>query len=246
MTLIDTFKGIYLKEVDSTNNYIISKKLVGGFVVAETQSSGRGRGEKTWLSNEINNLYFSALVKLDESAKLSLLSLLCGKALLKTCKTFFPNYNLSLKWPNDIYLENNKVAGILLEMQSNSNETLLVIGIGVNFYFSSIPKEIPNLGMLMNSPPNPIFKEEFVKKMIQELNLVLFNLYNEESLNEDLNYINKYSYLKNKKIQFDVHGNILVGDFLGYDEYGFLILSSNSQIYLLQDTTPNFRVLKNE
>lgn len=243
MTLIDSSRGIYLKEVDSTNNYILTHKLLGSFVVAEIQTAGRGRASKTWISNESNNLYFSALVGLKNTPQIPLFSLLCGKAVLKTCKKFFPSLTLSLKWPNDIYLEDKKVAGILLEMQSNLEEVLLVIGIGVNFYFSSIPENIPNLGMLMNSPPPKELKTEFIKTMIFELNQVLLNLYDKESLEEDWDFIYQHSYLRNKKIQFDVHETILIGEFLGYNEYGFLMLSANQQVYVLSDTTPNFGVL---
>lgn len=244
LILIDPAKGIFLKEIDSTNRYVLENGVKGSFVVSETQTAGKGRGAKNWFSNEPNNLYFSALVQLDNSVSLPLLSLLCGKSVHKTCKEFFPSAKLSIKWPNDIYQEDKKVSGILLELQTYREAVLVVIGIGVNFYFSSIPKDIPNVGMLMQAPPTKELKERFIKKLIFELNLVLFNSYNQESIQQDLKYIYENSYLKNKKIQFNYDGKVLVGEFLGYSESGFLLLSSNNSIYTLQDTTLNFGVME--
>lgn len=242
LTLIDYSKGVFLKEVNSTNLFILSHGVGGSFVVSETQTSGRGRKSRTWFSSEPNNLYFSALVKLDNYLPVQALSILCAKAVHKTCKEFFSNLNLTIKWPNDIYLEDKKISGILLETQTQKDSILLVIGIGVNFYFSQIP-EIPNIGMLMNSPPSKELKDSFLKKMISEINQVLLDLYSPSEINKDIEYAYEYSYFRNKKIQFDFHEKILIGNFLGYDENGFLLVGVDNQTYILQDTTQNFGVI---
>ncbi|MCX7999837.1 MAG: biotin--[acetyl-CoA-carboxylase] ligase [Leptospiraceae bacterium] len=244
--MIDPSKGIFLKEVDSTNNFILSHGVNGSFVVSEIQTSGRGRNSRTWLSSEPNNLYFSALVQLDSFINLPLLSLLCGKAIHKTCKDFFPKSNLTIKWPNDIYSEDKKISGVLLETRTQKESISLIIGIGVNFYFSNLPENIPNIGMLMNEPPSVEFKKEFVKKLIFELNQILISSYHSDLVKQDLSYVYEHSYLKNKKIQFDIQENIFIGDFLGYDENGFLLVRVQDQIYKLQDTTKNFGVIKND
>lgn len=239
-------KGIFLKEVDSTNNFISCHGVNGSFVVSEIQTSGRGRNSRTWLSSEPTNLYFSALVQLDSFISLPLLSLLCGKAVHKTCKNFFPNSNLTIKWPNDIYLGDKKISGILLETKTQKESISLIIGIGVNFYFSNLPENIPNIGMLMNEPPQMELKLEFVKKLIHELNQILINSYHPELKKQDLNYVHENSYLRNRKIQFDSNETILIGDFLGYDEDGFLLIGLQNRVYKLQDTTKNFGVIKSD
>ena len=95
---------------------------VGTVVMAETQTAGRGRYGRVWQSPK-GNLYasfvFQALPELDKY-----LSFLTGLALAES----LPEFNVRLKWPNDVLLDGKKVAGILLEKY----EEKIIVGIGVN------------------------------------------------------------------------------------------------------------------
>lgn len=106
----------------TSTNLVARDYPVGTIIVAETQTAGRGRYGRVWQSPK-GNLYasfvFKADVRLDQY-----LSFLTGLALAES----LPEFNVRLKWPNDVLLDGKKVAGILLETCQDK----IIVGIGVN------------------------------------------------------------------------------------------------------------------
>ncbi|MGH1441598.1 MAG: bifunctional biotin--[acetyl-CoA-carboxylase] ligase/biotin operon repressor BirA [Cellvibrionaceae bacterium] len=124
--------------VDSSNNYALKKSpsiQEGKAYVCftEFQSHGRGRRGRQWVSPLGCNLYSSFLWQFDEGATvLEGLSLAIGVAVVKAIEHLGVQ-GLSLKWPNDILLNGEKLGGILLEMSGDpSGVCQVVIGIGIN------------------------------------------------------------------------------------------------------------------
>ena len=112
----------HFNQVISTNE--IAKSLPeNSVVVAKYQTGGYGRYGRTWVS-PMGNLYLSAVIK-EYSDKTPLISFVAGVAVREALEEF----NVVLKWPNDILLNGGKVAGILLE---KTDHQTLVIGIGIN------------------------------------------------------------------------------------------------------------------
>lgn len=128
-----------LKTVDSTNDY--AKKLAlcgepnGSLVLAEEQTSGRGRNGKSFYSPEKTGLYMSVLLRPDRND--SGVHLLTLAAAVAVCETIEKLYALRprIKWVNDIYLNGKKICGILseagIDLESGGIE-YVVIGIGIN------------------------------------------------------------------------------------------------------------------
>lgn len=126
------------EQIDSTNAECLrqaqqhpKRPLV---ITAEFQTAGRGRRGRQWVSPVIGqNVFFSLLLELQESPQvLSGLSLVVGLAVLETLKGQGVQ-GLGLKWPNDIYANKRKIAGVLLELTGNPVDVChLVIGIGIN------------------------------------------------------------------------------------------------------------------
>lgn len=102
-------------------------------VLAESQSAGRGRRGRQWVSPYGENLYFSQVIRIDSAAmQLQALSLVVGLAVLRTLVAFGAA-NVALKWPNDLLVGGRKVAGILLELSGDPADVChVVMGIGVN------------------------------------------------------------------------------------------------------------------
>lgn len=103
-------------------------------VMAEWQTAGRGRRGRQWVSPVIaQNLLFSLGLRLQADTRcLTGLSLVVGLAVLATLR-YFGLAQAGLKWPNDVYVNNRKIAGILLELTGNPTDIChLVIGIGIN------------------------------------------------------------------------------------------------------------------
>jgi BirA family transcriptional regulator, biotin operon repressor / biotin---[acetyl-CoA-carboxylase] ligase len=100
----------------------------GHWLRAERQSSGRGRMGRAWES-PMGNLYASTLVRLRAGDPApATLALVAAVALADVVRAYAPHAALAIKWPNDILIENAKLAGILLERAGDA----VIIGVGVN------------------------------------------------------------------------------------------------------------------
>ena len=140
LKLPPAFELVALETVDSTNDY--AKNLAqngardGTIVWAKQQTDGRGRRGRKWVSI-LGNLYFSLVSRpgcdLKEASNLSFLTALAiCDAIEIIGGPFAPR--VQCKWPNDVLVDGKKVAGILLECHSDSQNRAdwLVIGVGVN------------------------------------------------------------------------------------------------------------------
>ena len=124
------------KEIDSTNTEAkrcISENLKHDLlIVSSTQTAGRGRGSRNWFSPE-GGLYFSLVVRPRLGPHFaSLASLLSGCAVAKGLLSFGIDY-VKLKWPNDVLVREDKIAGILNELISiDPVDTWMILGVGIN------------------------------------------------------------------------------------------------------------------
>jgi BirA family biotin operon repressor/biotin-[acetyl-CoA-carboxylase] ligase len=131
---------IYLKKVDSTNNFasnlIINKEesqksLNGTVVLAETQEKGKGRLERVWISPE-GGLWFTIILKTTlEEKNLPEVTLITAYSIASVLDTEYKIKTI-IKWPNDIYYEKLKLGGILTEVEKIDSDIYLIIGIGIN------------------------------------------------------------------------------------------------------------------
>ncbi len=137
-----------LDSIDSTNNYLING--IDGYycnnnyipvVAAEFQTNGRGRQGHTWHTGLGDSLTFSLRWYFEKNASaLSGLSLVIGIAIVRVLK-YFSISDVNLKWPNDIYYNSQKLAGVLIETRRETLTSIFaVIGIGINFNLSEIVK----------------------------------------------------------------------------------------------------------
>lgn len=122
--------------LDSTNQWLLDKIpniRNGQTCIAEYQLAGRGRRGRSWISPFASHLYFSYYWRFDSGIeKLSGLSLLVGIATVNALEAIGIQ-GVSLKWPNDLYCQGKKLAGILIELNAQANEAChAVIGIGIN------------------------------------------------------------------------------------------------------------------
>ncbi len=129
---------LYLDEVDSTNSFLMNRdnkiNKHGTVVLAEKQSEGKGRLDRTWYSNEAENLTFSMLFLKKNILSLNpnILNLASSLVIANTIESLY-FVKTNVKWPNDVLVEGKKISGILLEA-SYAGETMnrLVAGIGLN------------------------------------------------------------------------------------------------------------------
>ena len=145
-------------EIDSTNTYlknIASQNAPHASVaIAESQTNGRGRLGRSFYSPNKTGVYLSLLYKTSEQiTKPALFTAASAVAVSRAVKKLC-NIDLQIKWVNDLYLAEQKVCGILCEGVPLECEGLktIIIGIGVNIFTTSFPKEIENkAGSLFNN-----------------------------------------------------------------------------------------------
>lgn len=134
--------------IDSTNQYLmqrISELNSGDVCIAEYQSAGRGRRGRQWISPFGRNLYLSMYWKLAQGPAATVgLSLAVGVILAEVLKNFGAD-NVKVKWPNDLYLDDKKLAGILVELTGKTGDVAhIVTGIGINIAMSKSQEESIN------------------------------------------------------------------------------------------------------
>ena len=125
-----------LAECASTSTLLLERAEqgapAGSVIVTDRQTAGRGSRGRSWLASPESSLAFSVLWRFDGGLeRLSGLSLAVGVAVvhaLEACGA----HGITLKWPNDILLNDAKLGGILVELQGEPENALAVIGIGLN------------------------------------------------------------------------------------------------------------------
>lgn len=124
-------------EIDSTNRYLMDHAARGGerpwLCFAESQSAGRGRRGRQWASPFAANLYFSLLWRFELGADvLAGLSLAAGAAIAEALHRMGIE-GIGLKWPNDLFHQNRKLGGLLIEVSGEASGPWdAVIGVGIN------------------------------------------------------------------------------------------------------------------
>lgn len=122
--------------IDSTNQYLLERmhSLPSGSVcLAEYQQAGRGRRGRHWFSPFGANLYMSMYWRLEQGPAAAMgLSLVIGIIMAETLRSLGAQ-DVRVKWPNDIYLHDRKLAGILVELTGKTGDAAqIVIGAGIN------------------------------------------------------------------------------------------------------------------
>ena len=121
--------------------------LHGIAILALQQTEGQGQYGRSWYAQPGNHLAMSIILQPEKMLpdELSMLSLKISLAVVRMLNAVTPDIQPLIKWPNDIYLANNKLAGILIENAITSTRVHhSIIGIGININESHFPKELPN------------------------------------------------------------------------------------------------------
>ena len=165
-------KIIRLKDVDSTNRFLKDldsyDEAALTIAVADYQTAGRGQGTHTWESEEGKNLLFSMLtcpvwVPVRQQFLLSEIGALAIKEALDTYADGF-----TLKWPNDVYWNDKKISGTLIETSIDSKGIKrCIFGIGINVNQMEFKSDAPNPVSLAQILGHEVDREEVLQKVIE-------------------------------------------------------------------------------
>mgnify|MGYP002729349576 FL=1 len=165
-------KIIRLKEIDSTNRFLRELKdeqedeMV--VAVADFQTAGKGQGSHTWESEAGKNLLFSIKVnpRWVPVRQQFLLSMAGAIAIKEALETYVDG--ITLKWPNDVYWNDKKISGTLIETSIDSKGIkTCVFGIGINVNQEAFHSDAPNPVSLRQILGHEVDKDELLQKVIE-------------------------------------------------------------------------------
>tara|TARA_Y100000590_G_scaffold324307_1_gene367833 strand:- start:335 stop:919 length:585 start_codon:yes stop_codon:yes gene_type:complete len=158
------FEIYKFKEVTSTNdiavNLIKEKKKVTGCVYSDSQTKGRGTKGKKWISLK-GNLFTSLFFPLkDKYPPFNEFSIINPILIADVIKKFCNDKNITLKYPNDVFLNGKKICGVLQELIVMEDRKFLIIGIGLNIISNpNIEKKYKATNILSETKSAPEIKE---------------------------------------------------------------------------------------
>lgn len=174
----------WLTEVDSTNSLArrrLDEQLLPrpALLIADQQLAGRGRANRQWWSPS-GCLMFSLVVDTrhvpDQSHAWSQLSLVAGVAAAAAVEHEVPSVQVDLKWPNDLYVRNRKLAGILVEAVplsgAEASDFAFVIGMGLNVAvdFRDAPEEVAHRACSLSQfSTTPLSLESILIRIIEQI-----------------------------------------------------------------------------
>jgi BirA family biotin operon repressor/biotin-[acetyl-CoA-carboxylase] ligase len=220
-----------LDETDSTN--LQASRLGdegeadGLVVIADRQLSGKGRMGRQWESPPGVNLYASILLRPPilpfEAPKLTFLSAVAVCRAIKKCTGLRP----TVKWPNDVLLNGAKVAGLLNEMSSETDQVhYVVLGIGVNLNMRAeqfpVGLRYPATSLAMVAG-QPVSRLEFTRTLLQETD-ALYEIYLEQGSAPILSAWAELCDLTGKAVHVDCNELQVEGTMIGLGDDGALLV----------------------
>lgn len=229
-------KHVHVEQVlESTNKYLLEKMTGltnGETCIAEYQAAGRGRRGRDWISPFASHLYFSMYWRLEAGIeKASGLSLLVGIAAVNALEKM-DIQGVQLKWPNDLYFQGKKLAGILIELNAQASDVChSVIGIGINVRMPEHQgKLIDQPWVDLNSIAGKVIdRNQLSGLLIKELQTLLVD-YEEKGLAPFLDRWFELDCFLDKQVNLIIADNIKTGICRGITEQGALLLEVDQEI----------------
>ena len=197
-------------EIDSTNEYLRKNhKSYEEFDVisARTQTHGKARRQNDWVSMDGMALFSFFLKERDnwEIEDYLKLPLIAGIAVIKGLRKI-ENLEYKFKWTNDVYVENMKLCGILME----KTEDVYITGIGINVN-NMLPENLKSKAISLTQIRNKKYEiDEVIKNIVLEFQTLCENLEN-GFWKDILKEINQINYLKGKKIELKFGNEVISG-----------------------------------
>ena len=220
----------YFKETESTN--IIAREIAnsveeGTVVIAESQTQGRGRLGRKWLSPE-GGIWLSIILKPRiQPLYASRITLLAGVTVAKTIRSL--GLPAKIKWPNDVLINGKKVCGILTEIEAEIDIIdYCVVGIGIdaNVDTESFPEDFRESSTsLKKELGNSINRIEFVQKLLLEFE-ALYLKFQHDEFSSILEEWRDMSATIGEWVKITTQTRTIYGEAIGVDNEGALILET--------------------
>jgi len=221
---------IFLDSTTSTNDVALDLiKTIpapeGIIIIADSQTAGRGRFRRKWISPPGINVYFTAILRAPEDPRDTPLSgLVCAIATAEAIREC-SGIRAEIKWPNDVIINHRKTAGVLVETRTGAHGIeFLVAGIGINVNMDQemFPKEIKDVSTsIMMEAGREIDRVKILRSLIINLDILYKKLLDrdKQAIKQSFNQLN---FLFNKEIMIDHNGVVYSGIAMDIDDHGCL------------------------
>lgn len=226
-------------ELPSTNTYATellakSRPIEGTVISTEDQTAGRGQIGSKWVSHARKNLTCSSILfpSFLHISQHFYLNIAVSLAVMETVQHFMPNGKVQVKWPNDVYLNDKKVAGILLQNSlQGQNIQNTIIGVGLNILQTDFPKDIPNAtSFLLEAPDEEFQKEAVLFRFCEYLEKWYLQLKAGNLAQLKKHYFQLLLGLEEDRLFMDESGQQFRGRIKGVSEEGRLMIETNDEI----------------
>jgi len=232
MTEYNCPKHIIIETLNSTNDYIqenIEKFIGEEWIIVETsnQTQGRGYGKNVWESEPGKNITVSHLFNTEfiEPEYQFRVSKFMSLGIVDFLELFLDD--IKIKWPNDIYFRDKKIAGILIENSISGNKLIhSIVGIGLNINQEIFDSRIPNPVSLKGLTTLDYNLSECMHLLNQFIS-VRIDMLKENPKRIDEDYI-KYLYRFNNLHPYKYRNNWFNGRIIGLDDSGRLKIEDES------------------
>ena len=227
-------KIIFLESVDSTNDYLKKNDFKDRTIIyTYNQTKGRGRDQKKWIDFKDQNLAISFLIKPDIIVNNNIWYIAASSLALIDIIKKMKISGYWIKWPNDIYIEKSKIAGILAESIWQSNRiNKLIIGIGINVNCTSsdlsvLKNDATSFYILSGTKPD---LKDFFNKYNKELSKWLTVLLCKKNgmIKVKKNWL-KYCKILNKEVEWRTRDIKKSGRIVKIEDDGTIILRTEEK-----------------
>lgn len=223
-----------LPVIDSTNQYLLDRLnelKSGDSCVAEYQQAGRGRRGRKWFSPFGANLYLSMYWRLEQGPAAAIgLSLVIGIVLAEVLQSLGAE-DVRVKWPNDLYLKDRKLAGILVELTGKTGDAAqIVMGAGINLVMRNVQADEINQGWInLQEAGIAIDRNVLAVQVINELRHSL-KIFEQEGLAPFLPRWEKLDNFVHRPVKLIIGDKEIYGTSRGINEQGALLLEQEGVI----------------
>lgn len=232
---------IHLTETGSTNSYAIAllretKPDEGSVIITDHQTLGKGTDTNTWESEKGKNLTFSLILYPTFNATQQFsLNKAISVGICNFLRSELNQNDVTIKWPNDIYIADKKVCGILIQNSVMGNKlNYMVVGIGINVNQTNFKSNAPNPVSMKMTSGKTYDLNEILEKLLSFIYEKYDNL-NSGSGKQIENEYHKALYRLNEWHEFIVNGVKTYARITGTNTFGQLFLETESKELLTCD-----------
>ncbi len=214
----------------------------GLVILTESQSAGRGRRENIWHAPSGRDLLMTVLLR--PEAKLELWPRLTTVAALAICKTVEATTTLKpmIKWPNDVYVNDRKISGILAETFTAPAGAFMALGIGLNVNTDSFPPELRSSATsLLLEEQRPLDRNPIVIALLKQLEHLTQKI--DIGFDAIIREVRERSWLLGKRVTANTNQETVEGLAVDVDGEGRLIVRKDDDTLLMLNSAEQVRLV---